>query len=402
MLLSPATKLTAVLCSASALTGPRRQALAFAFQKSSNNDALLYRRPAAAHYLLSRSQQHTCTHRNMSTSASTSASTDTTSSSPQEQVPYRVALLQFPVSHSKETNIQTATDYINEAASKGAKLIVLPEIWNGPYATAAFPEYAEILPSIGDDLSAMDDIDKSEQQKQCPSFDLLRRKAMEHNMYIVGGSIAENEDDKIYNTCMCIGPNGELLAKHRKVHLFDIDVPGGIRFKESDTLTGGSTVSVFDAGEPFGKIGVGICYDIRFPELAMCMIQRGCRMLIYPGAFNLTTGPAHWELLQRGRAVDGQCFVLTASPARVEAPASASAEDDKGGNSDSSSKYPHYTAWGHSTVVSPWGEVLAKCDEKPGIVVCDLEMGKVEEMRQGIPTSNQKRGDLYSFEDRTA
>lgn len=306
-----------------------------------------------------------------------------------EQNPNRVALLQFPVSPSKEKNIQTASDYINEAASKGARLIVLPEIWNGPYATSAFSEYAEVLPNIGDDLSSTN-VGSSD---ECPSFDLLRRKAMEHNMYIVGGSVSEKDEDNIYNTCMCISPSGELVAKHRKVHLFDIDVPGGIRFKESDTLTGGSTVSTFDAGEPFGQIGVGICYDIRFPELAMCMIKRGCRMLIYPGAFNLTTGPSHWELLQRGRAVDGQCYVLTASPARVTEEEAVSAGDGK---------YPHYTAWGHSTVVSPWGEVVGTCDENPGIVICDLDMSKVDEMRQGIPTSNQKRLDLYSFDDITA
>ena len=106
--------------------------------------------------------------------------------------------------------------------------------------------------------------------------------------------------------------------------------------------------------------------------------------MIFPGAFNLTTGPAHWELLQRARAVDGQCFVLTASPARVPRP-----EEEQ--------KYPHYSAWGHSTAVSPWGEVIASCDENPNVVVVDLDMKKVEEMRMAIPTSNQKRHDLYQL-----
>lgn len=111
-----------------------------------------------------------------------------------------------------------------------------------------------------------------------------------------------------------------------------------------------------------------------------------CKVLIYPGAFNLTTGPAHWELLQRARAVDGQCYVITASPARMPPPE----EGDEG-----QSKYPHYSAWGHSTVVSPWGEIVATCDEKPAVVVADLDMSKVEEMRLGIPTMGQKRHDLY-------
>jgi len=309
------------------------------------------------------------------------------SSVKQDQVASRVALLQFSVDSDKKVNLMTASQILDEAARKGASLVVLPEIWNGPYATSAFPDYSEELPNVGDEIGsgAMDDI--------CPSFELLRRKAIEHNLYVIGGSISERvkteSDDLIFNTCLCFSPSGELLAKHRKVHLFDIDVPGGIRFKESDTLTGGTTVSTFDAGEIFGRIGIGICYDIRFPELAMCMIKRGCRILIYPGAFNMTTGKAHWELLQRARAVDGQCYVLTASPARTDPP------KEEG-------KYPHYTAWGHSSVISPWGEVVATCDEKPSIVIADLDMAKVDEMRQGIPTSNQKRLDLYGLDDKTA
>lgn len=122
-----------------------------------------------------------------------------------------------------------------------------------------------------------------------------------------------------------------------------------------------------------------------FPEYALLLTQTyECKILIYPGAFNLTTGPAHWELLQRGRAVDGQCYVLTASPARLPPP------KEEG-------KYPHYSAWGHSTAVSPWGEVIATCDENPNIVVVDLDMSKVAEMRLAIPTCSQKRNDLYQL-----
>merc|ERR1711935_627875 len=181
-------------------------------------------------------------------------------------------------------------------------------------------------------------------------------------------------------------PDGVVVAKHRKVHLFDINVPGGITFFESETLSPGSTVSHFET--PFGEIGVGVCYDIRFAEYAMVLRQKhNCLVLIYPGAFNMTTGPAHWELLQKARAIDNQCFVVTASPAR--------SNDD----ADNAKKYPHYTAWGHSTVVSPWGDVVATTDEKECVVIADLDLDRLVEIRSGIPIGKQRRTDLYALED---
>jgi omega-amidase len=166
----------------------------------------------------------------------------------------RVALCQFHVTPLKEENYATAKNYLSQASDKGAELAVLPEIWNSPYATAAFPEYAERLPGIGDSSA-----DGS------PSAQLLIDTAKDLNMWIVGGSIPERiEEDgneKIYNTCLVLNPDGEVVAKHRKAHLFDIDVPGGITFFESDTLSPGDTVSHFTM--PCGEIGLGICYDIR-------------------------------------------------------------------------------------------------------------------------------------------
>ncbi len=213
-------------------------------------------------------------------------------------------------------------------------------------------------------------------QAKSPSLAMLLEVAKAHNVFLVGGSIPETEGDKVYNTCVVVGPDGSILAKHRKVHLFDIDVPGRITFKESDTLTGGDSLTV--VATPWGfKLGVGICYDIRFPELAMIMRQRGCKLLLYPGAFNLTTGPAHWELLQRARAVDNQLYVAAVSPARN--PASG------------------YQAWGHTTVVNPWGEVVVTTGHDPALVVAELDFAALEETRRNIPTAQQKRLDLYTM-----
>jgi omega-amidase len=176
------------------------------------------------------------------------------SSSSLTKMKAKVALCQFPVCDDKTINHQTASAYLTRAAEQGAQLAVLPEIWNGPYATAAFEEYAEVLPNVGDDDI---DIDNSVLSSS-PSAQLLQNHAMALNMYIVGGSIPEKDGNKIYNTCLVFDPTGKLVAKHRKVHLFDIDVPGGITFKESDTLSPGETLTAFDGGEAFGMIGVGI------------------------------------------------------------------------------------------------------------------------------------------------
>lgn len=309
----------------------------------------------------------------------------------------RVALCQFVVTQDKNKNENKAIDFLRRAKEQGATMAVLPEIWNGPYATAAFREYAELLPEVGDNLI---DADKSKWSSSSASR-MLMNAAKDLGIWIVGGSVSErvvtdkedeegNKIEKIYNTCLVLNPDGVVVAKHRKVHLFDIDVPGGISFFESETLSPGSTVSHFES--PYGKIGIGICYDIRFAEYAMVLRQKhNCLVLIYPGAFNMTTGPAHWELLQKARAIDNQCFVVTASPARSE----ETVHDDDG----EKRKYSHYTAWGHSTVISPWGDVIATTDEKEGIVLADLDLTRLEEVRKGIPIGDQRRTDMYALED---
>mmetsp|Transcript_21110 Transcript_21110/g.41842 ORF Transcript_21110/g.41842 Transcript_21110/m.41842 type:complete len:345 (+) Transcript_21110:10-1044(+) len=272
-----------------------------------------------------------------------------------------VALCQLAApTGDKDANIVAAKDGIDTAiaSGKGVQMLVLPECWNSPYDAAAFPKYAEPIPGG-------------------PSSAMLVQAAKSHGIWLIGGSIPEVDESTglVYNTCVVVSPQGVIVTKHRKVHLFDIDLPGKIAFRESDTLTGGDQVTTFST--PFGVVGVGICYDIRFPEYALLMQQRGASILVYPGAFNLVTGAAHWELLQRARAVDTQAFVLTASPAR-------SSDDQQG-----------YKAWGHSTVVTPWGEVQATTGHEPSTVFATLDLAKIHEMRDGIPTSTQRRSDLY-------
>jgi omega-amidase len=304
---------------------------------------------------------------------------------------FKMALCQINVGSDKEVNISHAASIIDHTTT--AELVVmirflklcyyksknnntlmspnnqvLPECWNSPYSTASFPKYAEAVPVVGQVPDATDS----------PSVHMMCNAARTKNIWIIGGSVPERDGEKLYNTCVVINSSGEIVGKHRKVHLFDIDVPGKITFKESDSLSPGNSPTIVDT--PWGKIGVGICYDIRFPEYAMMLRQMGARMLVYPGAFNMVTGPAHWELLQRARAVDNQLFVVACSPARDQSPTAC------------------YTAWGHSTVVSPWGEVVVTTEHEEAVLFADIELEKVDTMRQGIPCWTQKRSDMYKLE----
>ena len=176
----------------------------------------------------------------------------------------------------------------------------------------------------------------------------------------------------------------------RKVHLFDINIPGKMVFQESETLTGGDRVTVFDCS--LGRFGLGICYDMRFPELAQIAARLGAGAMIYPGAFNTTTGPRHWELLQRARAADNQIYVATCSPAR---PSEKTTTSEDGKHQFTGTEDGAYPTYGHSTVVDPWASVVATTEEKEGIVRWNLDPKVVEEVRTGIPIGRQRRFDVY-------
>ncbi|KAI9771086.1 MAG: hypothetical protein M1840_002437 [Geoglossum simile] len=276
----------------------------------------------------------------------------------------KLALVQLAAGADKAANLGRARVRVLEASKAGARLIVLPECFNSPYGTQFFSRYAETL------LPSPPSADAS------PSFHALSALAKEAGAFLVGGSIPEYEPatGKYYNTSLTFSPAGALLATHRKVHLFDIDIPGKITFRESDSLSPGSKVTIVDLPE-YGKVGIAICYDVRFPELAMVAARKGCFALIYPGAFNMTTGPLHWQLQARARAVDNQVYVALCSPAR----------DLKAS----------YHAWGHSLVADPNAEVVAETDEKEGIVYAEMSGEKIDEVRNGIPIYSQRRFDVY-------
>jgi predicted amidohydrolase len=195
-------------------------------------------------------------------------------------------------------------------------------------------------------------------------------------VYLIGGSIPELEKDtsKIFNTSMVFSPSGTLLGTHRKAHLFDVSF-ADMTFRESDVLSPGNAITIIDL-EDFGKIGLGICFDIRFPEPAMIAARSGAFCLIYPSAFNSTTGPLHWDLLSRGRALDNQVYVAMCSQ---------SFSPDSG-----------YPAWGCSMVVDPSGKVVASAARDDAVVYADLTDNLVQQGRRQVPLGTSRRFDLYS------
>ena len=201
----------------------------------------------------------------------------------------KLAQIQMHVTADKAANLRHAEDLLRSV--RGADMAILPEMFCCPYDNACFRAYGE--PEGG------------------PAYQMLSRTARELNLWLVGGSLPELDGDKIYNTAYVFDPTGTCVVRHRKMHLFDIDVQGGQSFRESATLSPGNDITLFDT--PYGRIGLCICFDLRFEELCRLMALEGARVLLAPAAFNMTTGPAHWELLLRQRAVDNQCFTVGAA-----------------------------------------------------------------------------------------
>ena len=270
----------------------------------------------------------------------------------------KIAMLQMPVGFDKEENIRKAAEAVAWAGAREADIAILPEMWNCPYSNQYFPGYAE--EGIGMTRAAL--------------ADMARR----NNLWLVGGSIPEKEDGKVYNTSFVYDPEGREVARHRKVHLFDIDVKGGQRFFESETFTPGDSITTFET--PWGKMGLCICFDMRFPELARVMALEGAQAVLVPAAFNMTTGPAHWETMFRQRAVDNQIFTVGVSPAR----------DEQG----------VYVAYGNSIVVDPWGTVVSRMDGAEDYRIVELDMGRVADVRAQLPLMSARRTDLYKVERR--
>lgn len=268
----------------------------------------------------------------------------------------KIAAIQMSTVADKMENVRTVKTYLEKIKDENPDFVILPEMFCCPYQTENFPIYAE--------------------KEGGPVWQQLSGYAKQYGIYLIGGSMPEKDaEGNVYNTSYIFDREGKQIGKHRKVHLFDIDVKGGQTFKESDTLTAGDSDTVFDT--EFGKIGVMLCFDIRFPELSRMMVNDGAKVIFVPAAFNMTTGPAHWELSFRTRALDNQIYMVGCAPAR----------DVSAG----------YISWGHSIVTDPWGRVTGMLDENEGILLAELDMDYEEQVREELPLLKSRRKDMYQL-----
>ncbi len=258
--------------------------------------------------------------------------------------PMRVAAIQTIAGGDVAENLAQAELLVAAAAAEGARLIVLPE-------------YFGILGARATDKLAV-----REHDGNGPQQDFLARMAREHHAFVVGGSVplASADPDRVKSACLVYGPDGARVARYDKMHLFRF-ARGTEDYDETRTIVAGETPVTFDA--PCGRVGLSICYDVRFPELYRALGE--CTLLLVPAAFTATTGAAHWDLLLRTRAVENQCYVLAAA---------------QGGLHPNGRR-----TWGHSLLVDPWGSVVAEKDEGPGIVVGDVDPARIAEVRSQLP-----------------
>ena len=266
------------------------------------------------------------------------------------------AAIQMSSTPNKEENLQTAERLIREAVAAGAELVALPELFSCHGLERVYRDNAEPVPG--------------------PTTNSLGALARELKVYVLGGSILEGDagSDRLYNTSTFFGPDGELSAVYRKIHLFDVKAPDR-EYLESRTVAPGSEVVTAKAGA--GTLGLSVCYDVRFPELYRLLALRGAEALAVPAAFTLQTGKDHWELLLRARAVENQAFVI--APAQW------------GQKADGRWTY------GRSMIVDPWGTVLAQCPDRDGHALATLDLDSLDRLREEFPALANRRPETYDW-----
>lgn len=264
---------------------------------------------------------------------------------------FLAAAVQMLASSDKAANLDEARRWVRAAASKGARVVVLPEvfIWRGNKSDER--KSAEPIPG--------------------PASQELAGLSRELGIYLLGGSILEEipGSEKAYNTSLLFGPQGNLLASYRKIHLFDVDLAQGISVRESDTRAFGNAIVV--AATELCPMGLTVCYDIRFPELYRGLTSQGAQLIFVPSAFTAYTGKAHWEPLLRARAIENQVYII--APGQF-------------GKSATS-----FETYGHSMIVDPWGKILAELPDGPGFVTAEIDLDYLTKVRAELPALTHRK-----------
>jgi predicted amidohydrolase len=263
---------------------------------------------------------------------------------------YLAAAVQMTASSSKEENLAKAETFVRLAAERGASVVVLPEVfaWRGPRAE----EPTQIEPIPG------------------PTSERLRELARRHAIYLLAGSFLEkSEEARAYNSSLLVSPEGDILAHYRKIHLFDVDIPGQVRVKESDTKKPGQ--EVVTCKTPLGVFGLSVCYDLRFPELYRQLAEKGAEVMFVPSAFTFPTGAAHWEPLLRARAIENQVYII--------------APNQIGKNTHGFADY------GNSMIIDPWGKVIARAADKECFITAEIDRDYLEKVRRELPCLAHRR-----------
>ena len=264
---------------------------------------------------------------------------------------FLAAAVQMLAGDDKAANLAEAERWVKQAAAQGARAVALPEvfIWRGVKREER--DAAESIPG--------------------PTSERLASLARELGIYLLGGSILESiaRSAKAYNTSLLFGPQGDLLASYRKIHLFDVDLTDGVSTRESDTREYGDSAVVVET--ELCPMGLTVCYDVRFPELYRELGKRGSQVIFVPSAFTAHTGKAHWEPLLRARAIENQVYVIA---------------PDQFGRSPKS-----FDTHGHSMIVDPWGRILAELPDGPGIVIAEIDLDFLTKVRNELPALSHRR-----------
>ena len=267
--------------------------------------------------------------------------------------PYWAAAVQMTSGEDKERNLEAAERLVREAAGRGARLVALPELFNCLGRKERVVRAAEPVPGPTSRRMA----------------DLARRL----RITLLAGSLCERTEgrDRVFNTSLLFDGSGNLLARYRKIHLFDVDLPGRVSYRESGWMAPGRDVVSADTDR--GRLGLSICYDLRFPELYRKLVHQGCRILLVPSAFSLPTGRDHWEVLLRSRAIENQAYVIAPNQCGQHTPG--------------------FATCGRSVIIDPWGIPLAVAPDGEGVILARLDAERQESIRRELPALTHRRLD---------